>query len=353
MDLRILAAIASCALIVVSAPDAAPAVDVLDVASDPGAPLPQHLRDTGLFDADGKTVRRDIVGFAPQYPLWSNGATKRRWIHLPAGTSIDASQPDAWEFPRGTRLWKEFSQGRRAETRLIERLADGTWRFTAYAWNPEGSDAVLVREDGATIDLPGAPGGRYSIPSRSDCLACHEGAAVPVLGFSALQLSPDRDPLSPHAESASDDHADLRTLVERGMVRNLPRALVDAPPRIAAADPVARAALGYLHANCGHCHNAGGALMGVDMVMSQRVDDPAASVARTLKSLVDRGTRFRSRDTGAVKRLVPGHAEASLISVRMKTTNPMARMPPVGVDVVDVEGAALVDRWIQLAPEEP
>jgi hypothetical protein len=346
-------AIAACALAVALASASAPAVVLLESATDPAAPLPQHLRDTGLPDDDAAKAREGIVAFAPQYPLWSDGATKRRWIRLPAGTSIDASQPDAWEFPRGTRLWKEFSQGRRAETRFIERLADGTWRFTAYAWNAEGTDALLVREDGATIDVPGAPGGRYAIPSRSDCLACHEGSSVPVLGFSALQLSPDRDPLSPHAERASDDHADLRTLVERGMVRNLPRAIVDAPPRIAAADPIARAALGYLHANCGHCHNAGGALTGVDMVMAQRVDDPAASVSRTLKSLVDRGSRFRSRDTGAVKRLVPGHAEASLISVRMKTTNPMARMPPVGVDVVDVEGAALVDRWIQLTPEEP
>ena len=93
--------------------------------------------------------------------------------------------------------------------------------------------------------------------------------------------------------------------------------------------------------------------MGVDMVLAQRVEDPVASMARTLKSVVDRGSRFRSRDTGAVKRLVPGHAEASLISVRMKTTNPMARMPPVGVEVVDDEGAALVGRWIQLIPEEP
>jgi hypothetical protein len=315
--------------------------------------LPQRLRDTGLYGDDGTTVRAGVVAFAPQYPLWSDGATKRRWIHLPAGTAIDASKPDAWEFPRGTRLWKEFSQGRRAETRLIERLADGSWRFAAYAWNAEGTDAVLVHEDGLTIDVPGAPDGRYAIPSRNDCLACHEGAAVPVLGFSALQLSPDRDPLAPHAERTSADHADLRTLVERGLVRNLPASLTATPPRIAAPTPIARAALGYLHANCGHCHNDAGTLMGVDMVLSQRVDDPIQSVSRTLKSLVNRGTRYRARDTGAVKRFVPGHADASLVSVRMRTTNPLARMPPVGVEVVDDEGAALVDRWIQHTPEEP
>jgi len=355
MNLRYLVALTACALAfaVASAPAAAPAIAMLDAATDPAAPLPQRLRDTGLFGDDGTTVRADIVAFAPQYPLWSDGATKRRWMRMPAGTWIDASRPDAWEFPRGTRLWKEFSQGRRAETRLIERLADGTWRFTAYAWNAEGTDAVLVPEDGKTIDVPGAPEGRYAIPSRLDCLACHEGAQVPVLGFSALQLSPDRDPFAPHGERASADRVDLRTLAERGLVRNLPQSLLDVPPRIAVDSAVARAALGYLHANCGHCHNDGGALLGVDMVLSQRVDDPTASVARTLKSLVGRGTRFRSRDTGAVKRVVPGHAEASLVSVRMRTQNPMARMPPVGVEVVDDEGATLVERWIRFIPEEP
>jgi len=35
---------------------------------------------------------------------------------------------------------------------------------------------------------------------NDDCRACHEGRTTPVLGFSALQLSPDRDPNAPHAQ---------------------------------------------------------------------------------------------------------------------------------------------------------
>ena len=85
MNLRHLIALTVCALAVASAPAAAPPVAMLDTASDPASPLPQRLRDTGLFGDDGTTVRADIVAFAPQYPLWSDGATKRRWIHLPAG----------------------------------------------------------------------------------------------------------------------------------------------------------------------------------------------------------------------------------------------------------------------------
>src|SRR5688572_24156197 len=94
-------------------------------------PLPLHLRDTGIDDPRN-------LAFSPQYPLWSDGAHKRRWIQLPPGTAIDATRPDAWVFPPGTRLWKEFALERPIETRLIEQLADGSWRYATYVWNEEG-----------------------------------------------------------------------------------------------------------------------------------------------------------------------------------------------------------------------
>ena len=118
-------------------------------------------------------------------------------VGFPPGGSIDASRVDAWEFPVGTKVWKEFGYGKAIETRMIERVADGSWRFATYVWNADGSDAVLAPEDGAVVAVCDAPGGRYAVPGRGDCVACHEGSAVPVLGFTALQLSPDRDPLAP------------------------------------------------------------------------------------------------------------------------------------------------------------
>jgi hypothetical protein len=310
-------------------------------------PLPTHLHDTGLYaDGSAATVHAQNIAFSPQYPLWSDGATKRRWIRLPGGKTIDASRPDAWAFPPGTRLWKEFSVGRRIETRLIERLADGSWRFASYAWNAEGTDAVLVPPEGATIELPGAPNGRYALPSRNDCLACHEGAAVPVLGFSALQLSPDRDPFAPHAERKRDEHSDLNDLVARGIVRNLPPPLIENPPRIAAATPTARAALGYLHANCGHCHNDTGGLPDIDLMLAQQASAQGASAEATLRSLLVQPGRYRAHGSTAARRVVPGDADASLITMRMRSTSPLVRMPPVGVQVVDRAGIELLARWI-------
>jgi hypothetical protein len=325
-------------------------------AGAPDAPLPASLRDTGLYVAGSATeIRPEHIAFAPQYPLWSDGTTKRRWLSLPPGTSIDARQPDAWAFPIGTRAWKEFSYGRRIETRYLERLADGSWRFATYVWNADGSDAVLAPAAGiAALPVAQAPGGRYAIPSRADCLACHDAAAAPILGFSALQLSPDRDPLGPHADPARPDHADLARLVARGLVRNLPRSLLDNPPRIAARTPAERAALGYLHGNCGHCHNEAGPLAGLELSLAQQAGTPAESAARTLASLVGHSSRFRASDAdAATQRVVPGRNEASVLAVRMQSANPLARMPPLGVQVIDDEGLALVERWIRHDLQRP
>jgi mono/diheme cytochrome c family protein len=308
-------------------------------------PLPARLSDTGLY-APGSTTRSGdrVQPYSPQYPLWSDGTRKRRWIYLPPGTAIDASQPDAWEFPPGTRLWKEFAYGRPVETRYLERLDDGRWRFATYLWNADGRDAVLAPEGGAVLDA--GPTGRYRVPSRADCLACHEGPAVPVLGFSALQLSPDRDPLALHAESPRAGDADLRTLVAGRYLVNLPPALLATPPRIAAPTAAARAALGYLHGNCGHCHGPDGALDGLDLSLAQRADSNAGSVARTLQSLLDRPSRFRPPGVADARRVALDARNPSTLLLRLGSTSPLARMPPLGVQVIDAEGVALVERWI-------
>ena len=265
--------------------------------------------------------------------------------YLPPNTAIDASRIDAWEFPVGTRLWKEFGYDRRVETRFIERLADGSWRFAAYVWNGEDTDAVLAAEDGAVLPVDAAPAGRYVVPSRSDCLACHEGPSVPVLGVSALQLSPERDPLAPHAEPARNDHANLSNLVASGRLRNLPQRFVEQPPRIVAASPTERAALGYLHGNCGHCHNDAGALTGLDLVLSQQADAAAQSSERTMQSLLGHSSRFRPQGSDSAQR-VARDGGTHMLTLRMKTNNTLARMPPLGVQQVDAEGVALVERWI-------
>lgn len=312
-------------------------------------PPPERLADTG-WSRDG----RNLVAVAPQYPLWSDSADKRRWLTLPPGSAIDASKPDAWVFPRGTKLWKEFALGGRPiETRLIERLADGSWRFATYVWDAAGTDARLAPARGIpALPRAAAPDGRYAIPSRSDCLACHGSAAVPVLGVSALQLSPDRDPLAAGTKALRGDEVDLRGLVERGLVRGLPRELLQAPPRIVAATPVERAALGTLHGNCAHCHNRSANRAPLALSFEQSARDPTRSRATVLASTVDAMSRWQpsSPNVGNGEARVaivdPGRSNASALVMRMASRNPATQMPPLGTALPDREGLTLVRQWI-------
>ena len=52
---------------------------------------PQLLSETGLYTGGGTTqIDPRNRPFSPQYPLWSDGAAKRRWIRLPAGAAIES-----------------------------------------------------------------------------------------------------------------------------------------------------------------------------------------------------------------------------------------------------------------------
>jgi hypothetical protein len=108
--------------------------------------LPARLSETGLYASAGSSkLAGDVRPYAPAHELWSDGATKRRWIRLPPGGRIDTADMDAWSFPVGTRLWKEFSRdGRRIETRLLTRVDAGPdgWVALAYVWNAGGTEAT-------------------------------------------------------------------------------------------------------------------------------------------------------------------------------------------------------------------
>jgi len=196
--------------------------------------------------------------------------------------------------------------------------------------------------------------GDYVVPAEFDCRACHEGAPVPVLGFSALQLSSDRDPLAPHADARSD--VDLQALIARGLIKNLPRELADAPPRIAVTSPVERAALGYLHGNCGHCHNSNGNGVPVELSLAQSTASGAAGAERVLRSMIDAGGRFRPHGASEAARLItPGRPDTSVLITRVRSRNPQTQMPPIGTRLIDNEALALLERWIaekSSTPEE-
>jgi hypothetical protein len=317
-------------------------------APAPAATAPRLLSETGLYAADGTIDPRNLP-FVPQYPLWSDGAAKSRWLSLPEGSKIDVADLDAWRFPAGTRLWKELAWGgRKVETRMLWKPSADTWAFAAYVWREDQQDAELAPAEGVPDVLEVAPGRRHSIPSVADCLACHGSSPATVLGFSALQLSHDRDPLAPHAEPLVRGAVTLRGLLESNRLAPPRHDLLDAPPRVRATDPVARAAIGYLSANCGGCHNGRGALarLGFDLLhdAAARGDAPEPALATTL----DAPARYDipGLPRGSSRLLAPGAPERSAILHRMRSRSPSSQMPPLGTTLVDTEAAALIERWV-------
>jgi hypothetical protein len=359
----------------------------LSASHIPSAP-PRLLSETGLYAGRGTTtIDPRNRPFSPQYPLWSDGAEKSRWIRLPEGTAIDTRNVDKWDFPEGTRFWKEFRfNGRKVETRFLRKNGNGTWTFASYAWNEDQSDAVLAPAEGLPSVAEIAPGKFHSIPAVSDCRACHDSDgtvapsdvmsefsrpdAVPgvnrtnILGFTALQLSTDRDPGAPHREPLADDMVTLRTLADEDLLEPARPELVAMPPRIAAPDARTRSVLGYLSTNCGSCHNQDSSIANLGLLMKASAapshprtvapshprtlvpSEPGSSapshfVKPTAKWLIPNVPESSSQY------VTPGAPALSAILVRMKSRRPSTQMPPLGTVVPDKEGVALVTEWIE------
>ena len=288
--------------------------------------------------------------FSPQYPLWSDGAKKKRWIYLPPKKTIDAKRVDDWVFPIGSKLWKEFSFGKRVETRYLEKVGKGSWIYATYAWNEEETDAVLVPETGFPNHVEIAPGVRHNIPSVSDCKACHEGQGRDVvLGFNALQLSPDRDPNAPHAEQVTPEMVNLKNLVDEKLLIHLPKRFTVGSPVVVANSPRARAALGYLSANCGGCHNSTDPLSTVGMYLKRSIDISPEAAKLELETVIGHKSKYQIPELAVDQsyRILLGDPSKSAIIYRMASRNPYRQMPPLGTKIIDREALDLITKWIQ------
>ena len=309
--------------------------------------VPSLLSETGLYLADGVTIDPRNQPFTPQYPLWSDGAQKRRWIQLPDGKSIDTRNIDHWDFPIGTKFWKEFSfGGRRVETRFLWKVESNQWLFASYAWNDGQTEAVLAPEAGIPNVAEVAPGKRHSIPGVADCRSCHDSTRTEILGFTALQLSDDRDPLAPHAEVLMPDMITLRTLVAEERLVPSRREWIATPPRVAADDPQARAALGYLSTNCGSCHNPNSSIASLGLFLKYRLADDRPAALATGLNRTGHWIVPTAPTEDDSKIIHPGRADLSAIIARASSRRGASQMPPIGTVVADRQAVDLLTSWV-------
>jgi hypothetical protein len=314
-----------------------PATDLTDAAAiEPYVPprvtypsarptRPFMLSEVGLYrDTASKTLAPDLIFYEPTYSLWSDGASKQRYLRLPAEAHIDNTDADHWQLPVGAVLFKEFRSGvRLLETRVLARTGTGPrdYFFGAFVWRDDGSDAELSWDGASDVGES-----THDVPSVTQCGTCHNGEPGRVLGMSAVQ--------TPTAAGA-------RLLLP-----------IDAPYQVP-GDHVQARALGYLHANCGHCHNPQGSAR-PDTDLALRLSVQQRTVEQTSAYLSSVGVALQSFQGKSLDlRIAAGEPERSGLFFRMRERGPRTQMPPIATEQADAEGLAAIADFIVMLAAQP
>lgn len=317
---------------------------------------PHKLSDTCLYtDIHTRELSPELHSFTPNFQLWTDGAHKSRWIYLPAGTQIDARDSDRWRFPVGTQFFKEFrkiialGEGKtkeiRVETRHLHKVKEGqgkdAWLISTYAWLPDQSDAILNSGSKNVLDTP------HDIPTQEDCVTCHQGNSDFILGFDAVQLSDVLQPLSVPANRARPRQDwTLTSLINDHRLTHPPATLPTLP-----GTATEQRALGYLHGNCGGCHNPLGHAAERDAKhLKLRHVQSATSLGET--DVYTTAVNQRARNFTFTPYIVKGGLYDELaiyqsaLFIRMLSVDENYRMPLLGTEAVDHEGVDIIHQWL-------
>ena len=338
-------------------------------ATKDAPPFPRKLSETGLFsDTATHTPEKGLIPYSVNSELWSDGATKERFIAIPGTAKIEFEtvtypQPapgsvPGWRFPDGTVMVKTFSletepgKNRRLETRLLvaERVAgneeygDQVWTGYTYIWNDAQTDAELADKQGVDMEYAvkkptGDVKQKWHFPSRAECTMCHTVTAKYALGVNTAQMNRDHNYNGVVANQ-------LATLEHIGMFeKKLPapaeklEKLVDYRDTKADLDARARA---YLHANCSHCHRKwGGGNAEFQLLSTLPLKDLGVVNVKPAQGTFDlKDPRY----------IVPGEPDRSMILHRMSHLG-LGHMPHIATNIVDEPAVKLIRDWIKAMPK--
>ncbi len=319
-------------------------------ASAAGPAFPRKLSETGLFASiREQSPAPGVIPYEVNSPLWSDGATARRFLAVPGPKTVEPVDKQIWKCPDGTVLARTVAvDGVKVETQVLHR-EDGSWRPYSYVWNEEQTDATLADAAGLNKVVKARDGSTrtHRVHSRAECTLCHNPwveQKTTVFGRqSASPLGLTTGQLNRDVRGANQ----LQTLSELGLfdkpLPSSPGALAKlADPYDTSANLQSRAR-SYLHVNCSHCHqfNAGG----------------TATIWLTEDLTLDKMNAIGQKPTQghfniADARLIrAGDPEGSVLLYRTSKLGG-GRMPRIGSNAVDEKGVAMLADWIaSLAPK--
>jgi hypothetical protein len=293
--------------------------------------VPTNLACSGLYSNwSKKTLSPTAKPYAPAVPFWSDGYDKSRFIQIPDGQKIDATDIDEWIFPVGTKVWKEFRRGdKKVETRLFWKVSADKWSYASYAWSEDGKEAPRANVDGQEVSVDGKP---YNIPSLAECNQCHRGKKDKLLGVEALSLA------QPSAQGLT-----LAALAQANLI-------APAPSRTTATLP--NPAVAYLHINCGvSCHSNVPTAEAVTSTLRLRVGFEESTKPVTEWELYKTSFKVASELPAlqGTPRISPGIPEQSSIITTMKATG-TGQMPPIARREIDTQGLGTLETWVRSLP---
>ena len=310
---------------------------ILRIEPDPNSqvtpPFASQLSTTGCADStDPKLPANGLISYEVNAPLWSDNASKMRWLALPDNQNIEILSNHDWRFPMGSVLRKDFYLNNQiVETRLLAHHSDGVWAGYSYEWNATQTDASLLDSD-KNISVAGQ---QWTYPSPSQCLQCHTEIAGKVLGAETAQLN--RDIIDPRGTGQINQLTYFNDIGLFTTPVGDPMTL----PRLASYDDTAASpaslARAYLHSNCSHCHQANGPVTG-NMNLHYAASFSEMNICGILPTAGD--------VLGATHLFTPNDPSDSILYQRMREAAALQRMPPVGTALEDNQGLQLVANWI-------
>jgi hypothetical protein len=338
--------ITACALLGCASDAGTGAHDAGPTCVDPADGPPTDIFCTGLYEnRDPAQYAKTAVPYTPGVTFWSDGAEKHRYLYLPPSTKIDTSNMDAWKFPVGTKVWKEFKvNGALVETRLLWKRPDATWVHGTYIWDAAAKNATLN-----TATVPILLNGGYEIPASRTCQKCHGGASDVLLGIEAVALA------LPTAQGVT-----LTSLAAAGSLSAAPAKTAITLPEDETGK--AAAALGYLHANCGMaCHSTRGISGFTQLHTRLRADEfwPDADAGLGTVTTTDAYVTGLNKDVilatftqafPGAKVITPGSHDSSLTWI-LAHLRGEHQMPPLVSHQIDEVGTQELADWIDALPK--
>lgn len=302
------------------------------------------LSETGLYEStEPFIISSKAIPFKPQFPLWSDGLEKKRWMMLPAGTQIDNTDPNHFQFPVGTKFWKEFSgtapDGRifKIETRFLEKTSSTSWTALSFQWSADQSHADQAPATGVKDVWELTDGKLHNIPSQNQCIRCHQGGPDRILGFSGLQLS-EASNYPPDPMTVPLSQLESQGIFKYTVVKDLKFKFVRQETE---------GALGYFYGNCMSCHRASGSAgftgLSFDLNLNARHGMENFGLQSTLE--VPSGFPVPGYEYNSA-RIRAGKADQSSVWYRLYTETPGERMPAIGTVSRDPVGSTEIIRWI-------